>query len=76
FGAVSTVSTAETETVININTASSLTLQKLNGIGLIKARAIVEYREKNGAFTSVDELVNVKGIGKATLEKIRNDITV
>ncbi len=76
FGAESTVSTSETETVININTASSLTLQKLNGIGLVKARAIIEYREKNGAFSSVDELINVKGIGKATLDKIRNDITV
>ncbi len=76
FGTLSSSEeTAETQ-IININTAPSAVLQRLNGIGLVKARAIVAYREENGAFSSVDELINVKGIGEATLEKIRDDITV
>lgn len=61
---------------ININTATRRELQKLVGIGEVKARAIIEYRERNGEFSSVDELVNVSGIGEKTLEKIRADITV
>ncbi len=61
---------------ININTATRRELQKLDGIGEVKARAIIEYRERNGEFSSVDELVNVSGIGEKTLEKIRADITV
>lgn len=62
--------------IININTATAHELQGLNGIGEVKARAIIDYREQNGGFSSVDELINVKGIGEKTLEKIRADITV
>lgn len=62
--------------LININTAAAYELQRLNGIGEVKARAIIDYREQNGGFSSVDELINVKGIGEKTLEKIRADITV
>lgn len=62
--------------LININTASSAELQRLNGIGEVKAQAIIDYREQNGAFSSVDELINVKGIGEKTLEKIRDMIKV
>lgn len=62
--------------IININTATRRELQKLEGIGETKARAIIDYREQNGEFSSVDELVNVSGIGEKTLEKIRADITV
>ena len=61
---------------ININTASAEELELLSGIGEVKARAIVEYREEHGYFTSVDELVNVYGIGEKTLDKIRGYITV
>lgn len=58
---------------VDLNSADAETLaRELNGIGEAKARAIVEYREANGAFTSVDELLEVKGIGAATLEKNRD----
>lgn len=62
---------------VNINTASAETLQKdLSGIGKNKATAIVAYREANGEFTSVDELIEVKGIGKALLDKNRDRLAV
>lgn len=56
--------------VVNINTATASEIQdKLVGIGAKKAQAIVEYREKNGKFLNVEQLTEVSGIGKATLEK-------
>lgn len=65
-----------TDGLININTASAELLTELNGIGEVKAAAIVEYRRAHGGFSSVDELINVKGIGEKTLEKIRSSVTV
>jgi competence protein ComEA len=57
---------------VNINTADAATLAgALRGIGLKKAEAIVAYRSEHGPFKSVDELVNVKGIGERTLEQLR-----
>ncbi len=62
---------------VNINTADAETLQKaLSGIGKGKALAIVAHREANGEFTSVDELIEVKGIGKAILDKNRDKLAV
>lgn len=62
---------------VNINTADADTLTRaLKGIGAAKAKAIIEYRDSNGPFTSVDDLLEVKGIGAATLEKNRAKITV
>ncbi|MBL0029296.1 MAG: ComEA family DNA-binding protein [Rhodanobacteraceae bacterium] len=61
---------------ININTASAEQLTALNGIGEAKAAAIVEYRKANGPFKSVDQLVDVKGIGLKLVEKNRDLITV
>lgn len=62
---------------VNINTADADTLQKeLSGIGKSKAAAIVAYRETNGTFTSVDELIEVKGIGKSLLDKNRDKLAV
>ena len=72
----STGSTKTQNTKININTASVSELMTLDGIGEVKANAIVEYRTKNGLFKSIDELMLVSGIGEKTLEKNRDRITV
>lgn len=57
---------------VDLNTADAATLERdLLGIGATKAKAIVDYRQANGPFASVDELLEVKGIGTATLEKNR-----
>ncbi len=61
---------------VNINTADQEALVSLSGIGTTKAEAIIQYREANGSFKTVDDLVNVKGIGDKTFEKIKSDITV
>ncbi|RMS20333.1 Competence protein ComEA helix-hairpin-helix region [Pseudomonas coronafaciens pv. garcae] len=62
---------------VNLNTADAQTLQKqLAGIGKSKADAIVAYRDANGEFTSVDELIEVKGIGKAILDRNRDKLSV
>ena len=62
---------------INLNTADEVTLQReLSGVGAAKAKAIVAYREANGEFTSADELLEVKGIGKAIYEKNRDKVAV
>lgn len=61
---------------ININTASAEQLTALNGIGEAKAAAIVEHRKAHGPFKSVDQLVEVKGIGLKLVEKNRDMMTV
>jgi competence protein ComEA len=62
---------------VNINTADAETISnELNGIGLSKAQAIVDYRKKHGPFQSIDDLSLVKGIGERTVEKNRADIQV
>jgi|ADGO01.1.fsa_nt_gi competence protein ComEA len=62
---------------VDINTADAATIAKeLHGIGLARAQAIVEYREKHGAFKSVDELRKVKGIGAKTIEQNRANIRI
>ncbi|MGY4493082.1 ComEA family DNA-binding protein [Pseudomonas sp. TE3610] len=70
--------TAITQSVkTNLNKADADTLQReLSGIGAGKAQAIVAHRDSNGAFTSVDELLEVKGIGKSLLDKNRDRLTV
>jgi competence protein comEA helix-hairpin-helix repeat region len=62
--------------VVDINTANQEELQTLKGIGAKKAADIIAYREAHGGFKSVEELLNVKGVGKATLEKLRTEIAV
>jgi len=62
--------------LININTASPTELETLSGIGEVLSATIVEYRDQNGPFASVDDLLDVSGIGPATLEEIRDQVTV
>jgi competence protein ComEA len=62
---------------VDINTADAEVLaEAIRGVGLRRAEAIVAYREKNGPFTSVDELLNVRGIGERILEDARGTLTV
>ncbi len=61
---------------ININTANAMELELLPGIGPGYAKRIVEYREANGSFSAIEEITNVKGIGPATFEKLKDYITV
>ncbi|WP_369413351.1 ComEA family DNA-binding protein [Microbulbifer guangxiensis] len=57
---------------VNVNSASAEELaEKLDGVGESRAQGIVEYREEHGPFTSVEQLLEVKGIGVATLDKNR-----
>ncbi len=61
---------------VNINTADAETLATaISGAGIKRAQAIVEYRERHGPFSSVDDLLNVQGIGPKTLEKNRANLT-
>src|SRR5690606_38367126 len=61
---------------VDINTATAAQLESVNGIGPKKAAAIVDYRKKNGPFKSVDDLANVKGLGQASVDKIRSEVSV
>lgn len=61
---------------VNLNTASESELDTLKGVGPVKAKAIMDYRAKNGQFKSVDDLEKVPGFGKKTVDKLRNDLTV
>ena len=57
--------------VVNINTASAAELEMLPGIGASRAQALIEAREAKGGFQSLDDLLAVKGIGEASLAKLR-----
>jgi competence protein ComEA len=61
---------------VNVNKANSAQLQTLNGIGPSKAQEILTYRKAHGAFKTVDELVNVKGIGTKTLQGMKTQVSV
>ena len=61
---------------VNINTADIETLQTLTGIGEVKAQAIIDYRNKNGGFKTLEDIKNVSGIGDSVYEKIKDDITL
>lgn len=60
---------------ININTATLEELMSINGLGEAKAKAIIKYREENGYFKIIDDLLNVSGIGEALFEKFKEYIT-
>lgn len=61
---------------ININTASASELETLSGIGPQKAQGIIQYREEEGNFQTIEELTNVSGIGEKTFEKLKDAIIV
>jgi len=62
--------------LININTAASFELEELPGIGPTTAGKIIAYREENGPFLSIEDIINVSGIGPGTYERIKDLITV
>ena len=61
---------------ININTASATELQALPGIGATTADRIVEYRQKNGPFKKIEDLMNVRGVGEKAFLKLKPNLTV
>lgn len=61
---------------ININTADLSKLKEIPGVGDVKAKNIIEYREKNGGFKSIEDIKNIDGIGEKTFEKIKDSITI
>ena len=69
------ISTASSD-LVNINTADAERLETLKGIGPALAQRIIEYREQNGAFQSIDELKNVRGIGQKKFDAFKDKITI
>jgi len=69
-------SKAASTAVVNINTASAAELDALPGIGAKTAARIVEYRQKNGPFKKIEELMNVRGVGEKNFLKLKAQITV
>ncbi len=61
---------------VNLNAATAAQLQTLPGIGASTAQRIVDYRQKNGSFKKIEELMNVKGIGEKSFLKLKPLITV
>ena len=76
LGIVTSMLAAASFAVVNINTASQTELQTLKGIGAKKVAAIVEFRQKNGEFKTVEDLAKVNGIGAKTVEKLKSEISV
>lgn len=74
--AVSGGSAASGDGKVNLNTAGIEELCTLTGIGETRAQAIVDYREQNGGFQSIEELMNIDGIKEKTFEKLKEEVTV
>jgi competence protein ComEA len=61
---------------VNINTAAQSELEAVKGLGPAKAKAIIAYREANGGFKSLNDLDNVKGFSKASVDKLKDELSV
>lgn len=61
---------------VDLNKANQAELESVKGIGPKKAKAIIDHRDKNGPFKSVDDLAKVKGFGKASVDKVRTELSV
>jgi competence protein ComEA len=75
-GAAPTAAKPAVTGAININTAPSADLEKLPGIGPKTAERIVEYRQKNGPFKKIEELMNVRGVGEKNFLKLKDMVNV
>ena len=67
---------AASSPIVNINTASTVELESLPGVGAKTAALIVDYRQKNGPFKKIEELMNVRGMGEKTFLKLKPQLTV
>lgn len=76
MAAITVPALAEEVTKIDLNTATLEQLQSLDGIGASYAARIIEYRQTNGPFQKPEDLLNIKGIGEKTFEKIKDKIVV
>lgn len=63
-------------TPVDLNSANQAQLETVNGVGPVKAKAIIEYRTKHGPFKSVDDLQKVTGFGKKSVDKLRGEVAV
>lgn len=62
--------------LVNLNTAGATELETLPGVGPATSKAILDWRERNGSFRAVEDLLDIRGIGEATLERLRELVTV
>ncbi len=69
-------SNVEVDTKVSLNTASLELLMTLPGIGEVKAKSIISYREENGPFVKIEDIMNITGIGESTFEQIKDYITI
>ncbi len=67
---------AQPSVMVNVNKATTEELIKVRGIGPVMAKRIIEYRDKNGMFKSIDDLTQVQGIGGNKLQRIKDQVTV
>ncbi|MBV1775789.1 helix-hairpin-helix domain-containing protein [Burkholderiaceae bacterium DAT-1] len=76
LGCLLCLMTCSVSAAIDINTATEVQLQSVKGIGPSKAKSIVQYRTRHGAFRTVGELANVRGFGGKTLTRLQGELSV